>query len=103
VLDVWDFISGTSDECPYDPTFAANVRNLISAEMGSLKRRILDLGGGSGNPSIALALDGHQVDLVDLDDQFTNAARRRSRQMNATVDVITSDWRRFLHGPGLRG
>jgi len=62
LLEIWDMISGTSDESPFKHEFTESVLALLRAEMGRTEPlRILDVGAGSGNPSIGLAMSGHQI------------------------------------------
>jgi SAM-dependent methyltransferase len=96
LLEIWDFISGTNEESPYDRDFANRVDTLISNEMGPSKLRILDMGGGSGNPSIGLAHHGHRVEIVDVDSAFVSAARRRIKRLGVDLKSTLGDWRGFL-------
>ncbi|MBZ0302002.1 MAG: methyltransferase domain-containing protein [Anaerolineae bacterium] len=45
--------------------------------------RILDAGGGSGSDAIPLALDGHQVTLVDFSAQMLDQARQNAEASGA--------------------
>ena len=96
VADIWDFISGTDDSYPADEQLALAVLQESKARLGSRPLRILDLGGGAGNPSIALAARGHRVTLVDNDEALLSAAIRRSAQAMVQLDIVRADWREYL-------
>jgi SAM-dependent methyltransferase len=96
VLDIWDFISGTSDDRPYDQSFASALLALLKEQCGERALRILDLGGGAGNPAIGLALAGHRVTLVDNDASLVSAARRRGNRTKDHLTITQCDWRDFL-------
>src|ERR1035438_4944996 len=57
-------MSGTCDTQPYDRAFLATIARALAERCGSGPLRILDLGGGAGNPSVGLAEYGHRGDLV---------------------------------------
>jgi SAM-dependent methyltransferase len=96
ILSVWDFISGTSDERPFDEAYADKVFELLKTICPSRTPRVLDLGGGAGNPSIALARAGCRVTIVDSDAELLGAAERRSRTASADLRCELEDWLDFL-------
>src|SRR3989338_1205459 len=96
LLEIWDFISGVGDSSPFDKSFKENVTRLLMRELGNSRFRILDLGAGSGNPSIGLPKDGHDVQMVDIDRAFTDAASRRAERIGAQVKIACADWRDYI-------
>jgi SAM-dependent methyltransferase len=95
VLTIWDFISGTSDERPFNEAYAEKVLGLLRTSCPGAPR-VLDLGGGAGNPSIALTRAGCNVTLIDKDEQLLGAARERSRSAGVELRCELEDWRDFL-------
>ena len=96
LVQIWDLISGTCDTQPYDRAFLATIARALAERCGSGPLRILDLGGGAGNPSVGLAEYGHSVDLVDVDHNMCAVAVERSRHVQSTLRVVHQDWREYL-------
>jgi SAM-dependent methyltransferase len=96
VLDIWDFISGTGDDRPYDQNFTTTLLALLTEQCGEGALRVLDLGGGAGNPAVGMALAGHHVTLVDNDAALVSAARRRGNHAQDHLIIAQCDWRDFL-------
>lgn len=103
VLDIWDHISGTSDAAPYNSEFHQALVRLLDAYGLGRPIKILDLGGGAGNPAIALAQQGHEVTLVDSDPTFTAAAERRAQYAHTQITVNCVNWTEFLQSAVARG
>jgi S-adenosylmethionine-dependent methyltransferase len=59
--------------------------------------RILDAAGGTGTDSIAFALNGHHVDIVDYSNEMLNHARQAAVQagVGANVSLYCSDIRQI--------
>jgi SAM-dependent methyltransferase len=53
--------------------------------------RVLDLGGGPGHATAALAAAGHRVTLVDLSPELVEAARRRLAQAGLSAELLAGD------------
>jgi SAM-dependent methyltransferase len=101
LVQIWDLISGTNDTRPYDQHFRAAAVAALEERCGGGPLRILDLGGGAGNPSIGLAEYGHSIDLVDNDPDMCVAAIERSRHLESGIRVVRQDWREYLAGARL--
>jgi len=54
--------------------------------------RILELGAGWGNLSLALAMLGHQVTTLDVDEGFCELIRRRAARDNVTVEIVNDSY-----------
>jgi 2-polyprenyl-3-methyl-5-hydroxy-6-metoxy-1,4-benzoquinol methylase len=54
--------------------------------------RVLELGSGWGNMTIALAKLGHSVTAVDIEERFCELVRRRTAQEDLAVTVVNSDF-----------
>lgn len=55
--------------------------------------RILELGPGWGNITLALAALGHRVTAVDIEPGFCELIRRRAAQSGLEIEVIEADFR----------
>lgn len=53
---------------------------------------ILEFGFGWGNTTMALALLGHNVTAVDIEENFCELVRRRAKNTGVEVDVVHSDF-----------
>lgn len=66
----------------------ALIRQLKIPEGG----RVLEFGPGWGNTTIALAMTGFQVTVVDIEPRFCELIRRRSEALGLSIEVINSDF-----------
>lgn len=55
--------------------------------------RILELGPGWGNTTLALAALGHRVTAVDVEPSFCELIRRRAAQSGLEIEVVDADFR----------
>ncbi|MGB7759807.1 MAG: class I SAM-dependent methyltransferase [Bryobacteraceae bacterium] len=86
-----------------DAEFDPSVLDSIEGQIGALRgRRILDLGGGPGQHSVALALRGGQVVWHDVSRSYLEIARSRAAASGARVEFslgYLEDARRFQSAP----
>jgi S-adenosylmethionine-dependent methyltransferase len=61
----------------------------LAKHIGPGSLRVLDAGGGIGSDSIPLAVQGHQVDLVDYSNEMLAEAARQAQQANVAEQVKT--------------
>jgi len=101
VRQIWDVISGTSDAHAADEDLVKAVLDEATARLDPRQLRILDLGGGAGNPGIGLAASGHDVTIVDNDASLLEAARTRAQ--TGALRAVETDWREFLRDAGGKG
>jgi S-adenosylmethionine-dependent methyltransferase len=93
VTDVFtDRLQAWRDYCelPYPRIRYAVVGEILrrhAAELGE-RLRVLDVGGGDGRDSIALARDGHEVTIVDPTADWLEEAQRRAAEAGATLTTI---------------
>lgn len=83
--DQESYTAGTVGECDF-----------IEREIqGDKKRRILDIGCGTGRHASELASRGYAVTGVDLSDSMLKRAREKAAERNVTVDFRRADARRL--------
>ena len=98
VLEIWDALSGTSAPNPFSAAFAMELSDLLGQYCPNRALSILDLGAGSGNPAIGLALRGHNVKAIDIDRDMVQACRQRAKSAQVKMTVIHGDWLQLVHG-----
>jgi S-adenosylmethionine-dependent methyltransferase len=64
--------------------------SLLLGELGA-GSRVLDLGGGPGHATAALAAAGHRVTLVDLSPQLVELARHHLARAGLSADLLAGD------------
>ncbi len=78
-----NFVQGTVGECDF-----------IEKEIdGDRRRRILDIGCGTGRHSVELARRGYDVTGVDLSDSMLERARTKARDLGVSIDFQRQDAR----------
>ncbi len=84
---------------PYSTQSAQTVGNQLMAIGHIIKTmdlppgsRVLELGPGWGNTTLALAQMGHHVTAMDIDPKFGDLIRERARRAGVEIDVRTADF-----------
>jgi len=84
---------------PYSTHSCATVGNHLMAVGHAVKTldirpesRVLELGPGWGNATLALAQMGHQVTAVDMSQEFLRLIEARAEQIGAHVETVCGDF-----------
>ena len=116
VFELYEFLHGT----PYDPSNEVNVFDIemhlrapfpystgSAATVGSHligighlirtmdlapNSRVLELGPGWGNTTLALAQMGHSVTAIDIEDHFVRLIAERAHRVGASIDARQGDF-----------
>ncbi|MHC4991376.1 MAG: class I SAM-dependent methyltransferase [Planctomycetota bacterium] len=78
---------GLDDLEPFDAEFSATQIDALLTIMGTTRRRVLDLGCGSGRVAIPLARHGHQVTGIDHDPTALRRCRDALADADRTLEV----------------
>jgi ubiquinone/menaquinone biosynthesis C-methylase UbiE len=95
----FDLASAVDAPFPYSTQSARTVGDQLMA-IGHIVRvldlppgsRVLELGAGWGNPTLALAQMGHQVTAIDISARFVELINARAARVNASVETIVGDF-----------
>ncbi len=95
----FDFASAVDAPFPYSTHSAKTVGDQLMA-IGHIIRmldlapgsRVLELGAGWGNPTLALAQMGHKVTAIDISPRFTELINARAARVGASVETIEGDF-----------
>lgn len=69
--------------------------DLVHRCLGTSPRRILELGGGGGQTSIALAKAGHEITMIELLEASAEHARRLAKEHGVHLTVLQGDFYKF--------
>lgn len=97
-IRVWDILSGTSILKPWDEELVESLLKFLPSK----KAKILDLGGGLGNPSLGLAKYGFNVTMVDLDADFITEVQKRKAKWDLKVEIVHSSIEEYLKDCDIR-
>ncbi len=84
--DVWF----SQERWPYTVKLADMLEGWLEAKP---PQRILDLACGTGSPTVALALKGHEMTGLDLTPAMLDVARQGASQKSASVEWLCQDMR----------
>ncbi len=80
-------------DVPYD-RWVANLEEMFR-RFGICGRRVLDLGCGTGNVAVPLALKGYQVTALDLSPEMLALAEYKARTAGVKINFTCQDMRDF--------
>lgn len=79
--------------CPTVGDHLISIGSVIrSLQLPSRRCKVLELGAGWGNLTLALAQMGHDVTAVDVSPNFVALLKERSSQLGAGVNVLQADY-----------
>jgi ubiquinone/menaquinone biosynthesis C-methylase UbiE len=99
----FDLASAVDAPFPYSTQSARTVGDQLMA-IGHIVRvldlppgsRVLELGAGWGNPTLALAQMGHKVTAIDISPRFVELINARAARVNASVETVLGDFSLLL-------
>jgi 16S rRNA G966 N2-methylase RsmD len=105
--DVDEEIDFDSNESPYGKPEPA-ILAVVKKRLQTIEAKILDVAGGDGRYALALAKEGHNVTVTDIDSRALEAAQRRAEALpqhsgNVTtvqVDVLSEQGLDQFRGQG---
>src|SRR5436190_1985496 len=97
VRQYYDATEVEKDRLETDYFFLEGMRTLeVINRYVTVKRSVIDIGGGAGFYAFKLKEKGHEVHLADLSEKNIDLVRQRSRQIGLTLDsAVVADARKL--------